>query len=128
MGSLSVTSTGATELTTTPYFTNEVDRQGLASYIDSFISATSSTTGSGIVVANDTATGDDYITNSFAAGDHYVGTAKIGDVVDTDTKVIGTDNLFAVDASIHADLPTGNTQAIVMVVAEKAAQKILALN
>lgn len=48
-------------------------------------------------------------------------------VVDLDTKVQGMDNLFVVDASIHADLPTGNTQGIVMGVAEKAAQKILAL-
>ncbi|KAK8073953.1 Cellobiose dehydrogenase [Apiospora phragmitis] len=48
-------------------------------------------------------------------------------VVDTNTKVYGTDNLFVVDASMHADLPTGNTQAIVMVAAEHAAAKILAL-
>jgi len=48
-------------------------------------------------------------------------------VVDLDTKVYGTENLFVVDASIHADLPTGNTQAIVMVVAERAAERILVL-
>lgn len=57
-----------------------------------------------------------------------MGTSNDGTaVVDTDTKVFGTDNLFVVDASIHPDLPTGNTQAIVMVVAEQAAAKILAL-
>lgn len=50
-----------------------------------------------------------------------------GVVVDTNTKVYGTDNLFVVDASIHPDLPTGNTQAIVMVAAEAAAARILAL-
>lgn len=49
-------------------------------------------------------------------------------VVDTDTKVWGTDNLFVVDASIHPDMPTGNTQAIIMVAAEQAAEKILALS
>ena len=48
-------------------------------------------------------------------------------VVDTNAKVFGTDNIFVVDASIHPDLPTGNTQAIVMVVAEHAAGKIIAL-
>lgn len=48
-------------------------------------------------------------------------------VVDTDLKVLGMQNLFVVDASVHPDLPTGNTQAIVMVVAERAAEKILAL-
>jgi cellobiose dehydrogenase (acceptor) len=38
------------------------------------------------------------------------------------------DNLFVVDAGMHADLPTGNTMAIVMVAAEHAAQKIIALD
>lgn len=47
--------------------------------------------------------------------------------MDLDTKVYGTDNLFVVDASFHPDLPTGNTQAIVMVAAEAAAKKVLAV-
>ena len=74
---------------------------------------------------------------SQATGSHWVRSARMGlddgrqengtAVVDTDTKVYGTDNLFVVDASMHADLPTGNTQAIVMVAAEQAAAKILAL-
>ncbi|KAK6840105.1 hypothetical protein PG987_005971 [Apiospora arundinis] len=72
-----------------------------------------------------------------ATGSHWVRSARMGlddgrkangsAVVDTNTKVYGTDNLFVVDASMHADLPTGNTQAIVMVAAEHAATKILAL-
>ena len=85
-------------------------------------------------------------------GSHMVGTTIMGmddgtkngsSVVDTNCKVYGTgiyishrlvsstdtiaDNLFVVDAGMHADLPTGNTQAIVMVAAEHAAQKIIAL-
>ncbi|KAH1427505.1 hypothetical protein KXV97_001311, partial [Aspergillus fumigatus] len=40
--------------------------------------------------------------------------------------VYGTDNLYIVDASIHPDLPTGNTQAIVMIAAEAAVARILA--
>lgn len=39
-----------------------------------------------------------------------------------------TDNLFVVDAGMHADLPTGNTMAIVMVAAEHAAQRIMELD
>jgi cellobiose dehydrogenase (acceptor) len=68
---------------------------------------------------------------TWKVGAHYVGTAKMGKkgdagvVVDTDTKVYGTDNLFVVDASMHPDLPTGNTQAIIMVAAEAAAARIL---
>ncbi|KAF1952417.1 hypothetical protein CC80DRAFT_552238 [Byssothecium circinans] len=66
-------------------------------------------------------------------GSHMIGTTIMGldrktAVVDTDCKVYGTDNLFIVDAGVHADLPTGNTQAIVGVVAEHAVQKIIALS
>ncbi|KAK7916941.1 hypothetical protein PG985_010549 [Apiospora marii] len=77
------------------------------------------------------------IKSTQATGSHWVRSARMGPddgrkangsaVVDTNTKVYGTDNLFVVDASMHADLPTGNTQAIVMVAAEHAADKILAL-
>jgi cellobiose dehydrogenase (acceptor) len=90
----------------------------------SFLSA-GSTTGTNV-------TGADLI-KEHVTGAHWVGTAKMGTkgddgvVVDTNTQVYGTDNLFVVDASIHADLPTGNTQAMVMVVAEHAVAKILAL-
>lgn len=71
------------------------------------------------------------LTANFAVGDHFVDTAKVEkhdgtSVVDTNTKVRGTDNLFVVDAGIHPDLPTGNTQAI-MVVAVKASQFTAAL-
>ena len=48
-------------------------------------------------------------------------------VVDLNTKVYGTNNLFVVDASFHPDLPTGNTQAAIMVASEHATQKIIAL-
>ena len=92
--------------------------------------------------------------DGLSAGSHYVGTTKIGTdsglengtaVVDLDTKVYGTDNLvspfptntlsrpttntsqFIVDGGIHADLPTGNLQTTIMVVAEAAVAKILAL-
>lgn len=70
-------------------------------------------------------------------------------VVDTNTKVYGMDNLvsfidasrsavgracgltesslqFIVDGSIHPDLPTGNIQSTIMIVAEAAAARILA--
>ncbi|KAI0599606.1 hypothetical protein F4775DRAFT_550650 [Biscogniauxia sp. FL1348] len=77
------------------------------------------------------------LNSTLVTGAHYVGTARMGargngtsggGVVDTDTRVYGTDNLFVVDASMHPDLPTGNTQAIVMVAAEKAVERILALD
>jgi cellobiose dehydrogenase (acceptor) len=67
---------------------------------------------------------------------HWVGTCKIGTddgrsggtaVVDLDTKVYGTDNLFVVDASIFPGITTGNPSAAIIIAAEKAAERILAL-
>lgn len=48
-------------------------------------------------------------------------------VVDLDTKVYGTDNLFVVDGSIFPGIGSTNPSAPIMAVAEKAAEKILAL-
>ena len=66
-----------------------------------------------------------------------IGTCKIGEddgrnggsaVVDLDTKVYGTDNLFVVDASIFPGMVTANPSAYIVVVAERAAERILALS
>ncbi|KAL1862980.1 hypothetical protein VTK73DRAFT_6524 [Phialemonium thermophilum] len=68
---------------------------------------------------------------------HWMGTAKLGTddgrlnggtaVVDLDTRVYGTDNLFVVDASIFPGMPTTNPSALIVVAAEHAAERILAL-
>ncbi|KAK1834107.1 cellobiose dehydrogenase [Podospora conica] len=67
---------------------------------------------------------------------HWMGTAKLGtddgrkggtSVVDLDTKVYGTDNLFVVDASIFPGMTTGNPTAAIVIAAERAAERILAL-
>lgn len=66
-----------------------------------------------------------------------MGTAKMGvdsglsggtSVVDADTRVYGTENLFVVDASILRGLTTSNPSGTIMAVAERASEKILALN
>lgn len=66
-----------------------------------------------------------------------MGTAKMGvdsglsggtSVVDADTRVYGTDNLFVVDASILRGLTTSNPSGTIMAVAERASERILALN
>lgn len=48
-------------------------------------------------------------------------------VVDLDTKVYGTDNLFVVDASIFPGLTTSNPSAAIVIAAERASERILAL-
>jgi cellobiose dehydrogenase (acceptor) len=131
-GVLGITSDGATEFTTSPWLTTDDDKQAVITMIDSLLA---SARNSSIMTPADSAiTGTSLVsTSTYTQGDHFVGTAIMGTsndgtaVVDTDTKVYGTDNLFVVDASIHPDLPTGNTQAMVMVVAEQAAAKIIAV-
>lgn len=48
-------------------------------------------------------------------------------MVDLNTKVYGTDNIFVVDASIFPGHITGNPSAAIVIAAEHAATKILAL-
>jgi len=65
-----------------------------------------------------------------AAGDigttifHPVGTAAMGSVVDADLKVVGVDGVRVIDASVMPTITSGNTNAPVMMIAEKAAHLI----
>ncbi|KAJ8118434.1 hypothetical protein OPT61_g576 [Boeremia exigua] len=132
-GELGITAGGNTVLNVKPWLTDAVDKEIFSGFIQWWIDIT----GSGNSTVNATmaldagSTPESILANNLISGDHWVGTTKMGaddgtSVVDTDTKVYGTDNLFVVDASIHPDLPTGNTQAIIMIVAEHAAEKIAA--
>tara|TARA_R110002003_G_scaffold79_6_gene7048 strand:- start:9416 stop:10903 length:1488 start_codon:yes stop_codon:yes gene_type:complete len=135
VGGLGITADGATTFITNPHLTSDADKEAATIMMNRLIKMT---TGDNSTLTLIPPTGVTNVTGAdlikdFKTGSHYIGTAKMGTkgdagvVVDTDTKVYGTDNLFVVDASFHPDLPTGNTQAIVMVAAEAAAARILAL-
>ncbi|MFD0852131.1 GMC oxidoreductase, partial [Actinomadura adrarensis] len=55
---------------------------------------------------------------------HTCGTAALGSVVDESLKVFGTESLRVVDASVIPVIPTCNTQAPVIAIAERAADLI----
>ncbi|KAI1827211.1 cellobiose dehydrogenase [Xylaria intraflava] len=70
-----------------------------------------------------------YITtpSAYAVGSvqHWSSSCRIGSCVDTDTRVVGTANVYVVDASIVPPL-TVNPMFGIMVAAEKGAERILA--
>ncbi|KAF9887715.1 hypothetical protein FE257_009668 [Aspergillus nanangensis] len=130
-GVLGINAAGSTILETDPWLTTAADKEATTRFLEGLINDIETSSGLSL---QDTSAQD--ILAQMTSGDHWVGTAKMGpddgrhsngtSVVDTNTKVYGTENLFIVDASIHPDLPTGNTQAMVMVAAEAAAARILA--
>lgn len=76
------------------------------------------------------------ITANARRSNHWIGTAKMGtdsgltggtSVVDTNTRVYGTGNLFVVDASIFPGQVSTNPSAYIVIAGEQAAAKILAL-
>jgi choline dehydrogenase len=61
-----------------------------------------------------------------AVSDHHPGsTCAIGHVVDPELKVLGTQGLRVVDASVMPSVPRGNINAVVIAIAEKASDLIL---
>ena len=116
---------------------NAADREAIIHGIESMRSALSNV--SDLVILSPTAevSASDYVdTTSHAPVNHWLGSCKLGTddgrtggtaVVDVDTKVYGTDNLFVVDASIFPGLTTSNPSAAIVVAAERAAERILAL-
>ncbi|KAJ4371048.1 hypothetical protein N0V86_008743 [Didymella sp. IMI 355093] len=136
-GELGITAGGNTVLNVKPWLTDAADKEAFSGFIQWWMDITSqgNSTVNASMALDAGSTPESILATGLISGDHWVGTTKMGtddgrtngtSVVDTDTKVYGTDNLFIVDASIHPDLPTGNTQAIIMVVAEHAAEKIAA--
>lgn len=74
---------------------------------------------------------DEYIRKSLITVHHPAGTCRMGaeddprSVVSPDLRVIGTEGLRIVDASVMPDLPNGNINAAVYMIAEMASDLIL---
>lgn len=130
VGTVGITPEGSTNMTTKPLLHTEGDREALTSFVDTLLKYARQPDSILSVAAN--ATAQDIVATA-GSGSHYLGTTQMGcrndgkSVVDPNTKVWGTKNLFVVDGSMHPEVPTGNTQAPIMVAASYAAKRILDL-
>ncbi|KAG8903022.1 hypothetical protein FRC00_000394 [Tulasnella sp. 408] len=118
---------------TNPWFQDSNDKAALITGIQDTLSSMGS--GLKLIMPDNTMTLTDYV-NSYTPAtmnsNHWCGSTRIGtsssnSVVDTNTKVWNTNNLFVVDAGIVPGQPMSNPHAMYMVVAEAAVAKILAL-
>lgn len=132
-GELGIYPNGTTYFIKQPLFQTEGDKEAMSAFFQTLLDYSK---GPASVLEFSTnglnATVEDLWAGGWDSARHFVGSAKLGvedgsSVVDGNTKVYGTDNLFVVDASVIPTLPTGNSMAIIMVVAEHAVERILAL-
>ncbi|RSM04991.1 hypothetical protein CDV31_009792 [Fusarium ambrosium] len=135
-GIMSISPEGNTIFTKTPWLNTDTDREAWTLAINELLGMARKPASPLVFSGGINATAETVLAGPVQPGIHMVGSAKMGTddgrdggsaVVDLDTKVYGTNNLFVVDASFHPDLPTGNTQAIVMIAAEHAVKKIISL-
>ncbi|OAG04148.1 cellobiose dehydrogenase [Paraphaeosphaeria sporulosa] len=140
-GRLTITPQLNTQVATPPYLRNATDKEAVIQGIDTMRKALSNVpnlTWIKPTSGQDTTAFVNSIPTIPASrnSNHWTGTNKIGTddgrsggtaVVDLDTKVYGTDNLFVVDASIFPGMTTGNPSAAIIIASEKAAERILAL-
>ncbi|KAK9426329.1 putative Cellobiose dehydrogenase [Seiridium unicorne] len=123
------------------YYSNPQDAQAIATFIHSIFQALPASTpdspaAEGLTPMNLPQNSSveeirTYITtpSAYAVGSvqHWSSSCRLGSCVDADTKVIGTENIHVIDASILSPL-TVNPQFGVMIAAEKGAERILALS
>ncbi|KAK4501688.1 hypothetical protein PRZ48_007497 [Zasmidium cellare] len=126
-----------------PYLQDENDVAAVAAGIESLKKALAADPSIKIIYPPENQTMDAFLssyplTTSSRTANHWVGTCKMGldsglenngtAVVDTNTQVYGTDNLFVVDASVFPGMVSTNPSALIVAVAEHASEKILGLS
>lgn len=140
-GRMTITKRLDTFVSTPPYLHDDFDKEAVVRGIENLVKTLSPVANLTWIRPAPNVTVVDYV-NSIPAkpaqrcSNHWIGTSKMGlddgrkggtAVVDPDTRVFGTDNIFVVDASVFPGHITGNPSAMIVILAEHAAKKILAL-
>jgi cellobiose dehydrogenase (acceptor) len=124
-----------------PYLHDEFDKQAVITGIKNLQAALSGIPNLQWIVPSPNQTVEDFVNKMDTSpatrrSNHWMGTAKLGyddgrtggsAVVDANLKVYGTDNIFVVDASVFPGQPTGNPSAMIVILAEQAASRLLSL-
>lgn len=140
-GRMTITPSLTTIVSDVPYLKDANDKEAIITGLANVRSALAAIPGLVWQQPSANTSTADYINNMVVSysnrrANHWCGTNKMGRddgrrngsaVVDTNTKVWGTDNLFVVDASIFPGVVTTNPSAYIVAVAERAAEKILGL-
>ena len=139
-GRVTITPNLDMHVSVSPYVTDPNDVEAVIMGVKSLMTAAAATNITFIHPAPGTSI-DDYV-NSYTGPrgvNHLMGTCKIGNddgrigggstgsVVDANTMVYGTKNLFVVDGSVFPGQMSTNPQASIMIVAERAVERILDL-
>ncbi|KAI0014611.1 fungal cellulose binding domain-containing protein [Xylariomycetidae sp. FL0641] len=141
-GRMTITEGLSTVVSELPYLQDEYDVEAVVKGIKNLQAALSNVEGLTWAYPSPNTTVEDFVNDMLVSytnrrANHWMGTAKMGKddgrindgsaVVDLDTRVYGTDNLFVVDASIFPGMIAVNPSSYIMIVAEHAAQRILDL-
>ncbi|KAL4864935.1 hypothetical protein BDV12DRAFT_211335 [Aspergillus spectabilis] len=138
-GKVTINSALNTVVSTLPWLTDENDTEAVIQGFERLQASLKNVSGLRWEYPTSNISIPDYVNSLPATGrgsNHWMGSCKMGSddgrtggsaVVDLDTKVYGTDNLFVVDASIFPGMISTNPSAYIAVVAERAAERILAL-
>ncbi|KAF3058966.1 Cellobiose dehydrogenase [Daldinia childiae] len=141
-GRMTITKALTTVVSTLPYLQDKNDVQAVIQGIKNLQAALANVEGLTWTYPPSNTTVEDFVNDMLVSytnrrSNHWIGTSKLGTddgrtnsgsaVVDLNTRVYGTDNLFVVDASIFPGHITTNPTSYIVIVAEHASEKILAL-
>ncbi|KAI1373926.1 carbohydrate-binding module family 1 protein [Hypoxylon crocopeplum] len=141
-GRMTITKALTTVVSTLPYLQDENDVKAVIQGIRNLQAALANIEGLTWTYPPSNITVDDFVSTMIVSytnrrSNHWIGTSKLGTddgrtnsgsaVVDLDTKVYGTDNLFVVDAGIFPGHITTNPTSYIVIAAEHASERILAL-
>ncbi|KAI2620597.1 carbohydrate-binding module family 1 protein [Hypoxylon sp. NC1633] len=141
-GRMTITKALTTIVSTLPYLRDENDVKAVIQGIKNLQAALANVEGLTWTYPPSNTTVEDFVNDMLVSytnrrSNHWIGTNKLGTddgrtisgsaVVDLNTKVYGTDNLFVVDAGIFPGHITTNPTSYIVIVAEHASEKILAL-